>query len=332
MDLSGAFLSDTTNFAGAVLSDFPTSQQGVNLSCVVSGQMETGGCHFPAGSTQFKGASMQYAQLANAGLTEVSLEDAMLDGAQLVGAKLSFASLKGASLKGAHLGVDPGTQGAAVLSNAYMINVDLTDADMRSVDFTAAHLYGAVTDALFVRTLLDSADFTNAILAGAVFTDATLPGAVFNGAQLVNAKFDGATLSNAKFDGAYLQGADFSTAKAVNGMVLSNAAVSTTLTSTKCTLLPPGSWMYMDQDGIPYTFAFGATQLKTDATVTCPDGAGGPCTTGDSLCPIMSGPFPPVPPCVPNAQYCYENCLTPPCFKDVPDPNTHLCPSPSNCE
>ena len=332
VDLSGAILSDTTNFAGAVLSDFPNSQQAVNLSCVVSGSTETGGCQFPMGSTQFKGASMQYAQLANSGLTEVSLEGALLDGANLVGAKLSFASLKGASLKGAHLGVPPGMLGAAVLSNAYMINVDLTDADLRSVDLTAAHVYGAATDALFVRTLLDAADFSNAILAGAVFTDASLPAAVFNGAQLVNANFDGATLSNAHLDGAYLQGADFSSAKAVNGMVLANAAVSTMLTSTKCTLIPPGSWMYMDQDGVPYTYAFGATELKTDATVTCPDGAGGPCTTGDSLCPIMMGPFPPVPPCVPAAQYCYENCLSPPCFKDVPNPNTHLCPSPSNCQ
>jgi uncharacterized protein YjbI with pentapeptide repeats len=332
VDLSGAFLSDTTNFTGAVLSDFPNSKQGVNLSCVVNGQTETGGCHFPAGTSEFKGANMQYAQLANTAFTEVNLESAMLDGAYLVGAKLNFVSLKGASLVGAHLGVPPGMGGAAILNGAYMINVDLTDADMRSVDFTSAHVYGAVTDALFVRTLLDSADFTNAILAGAVFTDASLPVAVFNGAQLVNANFDGATLSNAKFDSAYLQGADFTTAKTVDGMTLSNAAVSTTLTSQKCTLIPPGSWMYKDQDGIPYTFAFGATELKTDASVTCPNGSAGPCTTGDSLCPLMSGPFPPIPPCVPTAQYCYENCLMPPCFKDIPDPNTHLCPSPSNCQ
>ena len=332
VDLSGALLSDTTNFAGAVLSDFPNSKQGVNLSCIVSGQTETGGCQFPQGSTQFAGANMQYATLTSSGLTEVSLEGALLNEANMIGAKLSFASLKGAKLVGAHLGVPPGQQGAAVLSNAYMINVDLTDADLRSVDLTAAHVYGAATDALFVRTLLDAADFSNAILDGAVFTDASLPAAVFNGAQLVNANFDGATLSNAHFDGAYLQGADFSSAKTVDGMVLANAAVSTMLTSTKCKLIPPGSWMYMDQDGVPYTYAFGDTQLKSDATVTCPDGAGGPCTTGDSLCPIMMGPFPPIPPCVPVEQYCYENCLNPPCFKDVPNPNTHLCPSPSNCQ
>jgi uncharacterized protein YjbI with pentapeptide repeats len=331
VDLSGAFLSETTNFAGAGLSDFPTTQRGVNLSCIIDGETETGGCSFPAKSTQFMGANMQYAQLVDVGLTEANLENAMLDGANLVGAKLNFANLKGASLVGAHLGVDPGSGGAAVLNGAYMINVDLTDADMRSVDFTAAHVYGAAKDALFVRTLLDSADFSNAILDGAVFTDASLPAAVFNGAQLVNASFDGATLTNAKFDSAYLQGADFTTAKTVEGMALSNAAVSTTLTSQLCTLIPPGSWMYMDQDGIPYTFAFEETKLKTDARVICPNGRAGPCTTGDSLCPLMSGPFPPIPPCVPSAQYCYENCLTPACFKDVPDPVTRQCPSPSKC-
>ena len=332
VDLSTSFLSDTTNFAGAVLSDFPTSQQGVNLSCLINGTTQTGGCAFPQGTTEFKGASMQYATLTNVVLSEANLEQTMLEGANLIGAKLTFASLKGAKLNGAHLGVDPGMTGAAVLSNAYMIDVDLTDADMRTVDFTGAHIYGAATDALLVRTLLDSADFTDAILDGAVFTDASLPAAVFNGAQLVNASFDGATLTNAKFDGAYLQGADFSTAKTVEGIVLSNSAVSTTLTSQTCTLIPPGSWMYTDQDGIPYTYAFGATMLMTDTSVVCPNGSPGPCTSADSLCPLSSGPFPPVPPCVPTAQYCYENCLTPPCFKDVPDPTTHLCPSPSNCE
>ncbi len=340
VDLSGAILSDpavaggpaTTNFAGAVLSDFPNSNQGVNLSCIVSGQTETGGCNFPIGSTQFAGANMQYATLASSGLSQVSLEGALLNQANMIGAKLSFASLKGAKLIGAHLGVPPGEQGAAVLSNAYMINVDLTDADLRSVDLSGAHIYGATTDALFVRTLLDAADFASAILDGAVFTDASLPAAGFNTAQLVNANFDGATLSNARFDNAYLQGADFSTAKTVTGMVLTNAAVSTTLTSTKCTLIQPGSWMYKDQDGIPYTYAFGPTKLQTDLSVTCPDGASGPCMTGDSLCPVRMGPFPPIPPCVPTEGFCYENCLNPPCFKDVPDPNTHLCPSPSNCQ
>ena len=294
VDLSGAYLSLTTDFTGAGLSDAPATQRGVNLSCI--SDKGTGGCEFPAKTTEFMGANMQYAQLDNVGLSEANLESVNLANASLVGADLNFASLQGASLAGATLGVAPGSGSAASLRGAFMINVDLTDADMRSVDFTDAHLYGASSDALFVRAKLDSANFNNAILAGAVFTNASLTDTVFNGAQLANASFEGATLTNAKFDDAYLQGADFSTAASVTGMSLSNAAVSTNLTSTMCTLIPPGVWTYMDQSGTPYTYQFGETKLQTNATVICPDNEPGPCSTGDSLCPVMSGPFPPVPP------------------------------------
>jgi len=169
---------------------------------------------------------------------------------------------------------------------------------------------------------------TDAILTAAIFTNASMTAAVFNGAQLVNASFEGATLTNAKFDDAYLQGADFSTAASVTGISLSNAAVSTELTSTQCDLIPPGTWTYMEQDGTPYTYSFGATNLLTNSTVVCPDNVRGPCDSGDSLCPVMSGPFPPIPTCVPVEQYCFENCLDPPCFLDVPDPT---CPLVSNC-
>jgi len=327
VDLSKAFLSATTNFEGAVLTDAANSR-GVILSCNITAG--TGGCEFPSGTEQFKGADLRYALLDDVELSQADLAGVNLTDASLVGADLSFANLQGASLKGATLGTAPGAGGAASLRGAYMINVDLTDADLRSVDLTAAHLYGAASDALFVRAALDSANLTDAILAGAVFTDATLNATVLNGAQLANASFEGATLTNAKFDDAYLQGVDFSSAASVTGMSLSNAAVSTNLTSTKCTLIPPGSWTYMDQDGTPYTYSFGATMLQKDPTMVCPDNAFGPCDTGDSLCPIMSGPFPPIPPCVPVEAYCYENCLSPPCFLDVPD-SSGICPLVSNC-
>jgi uncharacterized protein YjbI with pentapeptide repeats len=325
VDLSGAYLSQTTDFTGAGLSD-ATSQQGVILSCIPD--QGTGGCDFPAQTMQFKGANMQYAQLDNVGLSQANLQNTNLANASLVGADLNFASLEGASLAGALLGVAAGSGSAASLRGAFMINVNLTDADMRGVDLSEAHLYGATTDALFVRTHLESVDFTAAILAGAVFTNAFLTNATFNGAQLVNANFDGADLSGGKFDDAYLQGADFSTAALVTGMSLSNAVVSTTLTSTMCTLILPGYWTYMDQNGTPYTYQYGETKLQTDDTVVCPNGERGPCATGDSLCPVNSGPYPPIPPCIPVAQYCYENCLTPPCFLDTPDPT---CPLVSNC-
>ncbi len=329
VDLSVALLDDTTSFAGAILTDAPATERGIVLSC--DSVAQTGGCAFATGTDEFKGADMRYAELDNVALSQADLEGVDFSNASLVGADLSFASLKGADLNGATLGAAPGSGTAASLRGAFMINVDLTDADLRSVDFTDAHLYGATSDALFVRAKLDSADFSNATMADAVFTDASMTDADFNGAQLVNASFEGSTLTNAKFDDAYLQGADFSTAASVTGMSLSNAAVSTNLTSANCMLEPPGTWTYMDQDGTPYTYSYGETLLLTDTSVICPDNVRGPCNNGDSLCPIMDGPFPPVPVCVPVEQYCYENCEDPPCFLDVPDPNTGLCPLVSNC-
>jgi hypothetical protein len=250
----------------------------------------------------------------------------MFDNAEMVGIDLSYASLIGATFTGASLGTAPGAGGAANLSNAYMLNVDLSSADMRSVDLTGAHIYGANAAALFHETHLDSADLTGALLSEAIFSSTTLTAATLNGAQLVNANFDNATLTNAKFDNAYLQGADFSTAASVTGVSLANAAVSTTLTSTMCTLTAPGSWTYKEQDGTTYTYQFDATKLQTDGSVLCPDNRPGPCTTGDSLCPIEMGPFPVIPECVSSYDYCYENCLMPPCFQDKP-PNCPFAPT-----
>ena len=186
------------------------------------------------------------------------------------------------------------------------MNVDLTDADLRGVDLSGAHLYGT---SLLLRTRLDSADLTGAICAGVAFSG-SLTDTVFNNAVLVNATFNGAVLSGAKFDTAYLQGADFSAATAVTGVTLRNAVVSTM----------PGNWMFMEQDGTPFTFPFGATGLgafATDASVICPNDARGPCTM-DKLMPVENGPFPPQPPCVPSDQFCFENCLDPPNFSNTP--------------
>ena len=77
VDLSGAYLTQATNFAGAVLSDAPSSQRGVDLSCDLVEQ--SGGCDFPSGTTQFKGANMQYARLNHAGLSQADLEGTILD-------------------------------------------------------------------------------------------------------------------------------------------------------------------------------------------------------------------------------------------------------------
>jgi hypothetical protein len=134
-----------------------------------------------------------------------------------------------------------------------------------------------------------------------------LSNAVFVGAQLVNA----ATLTGTRFDDAYLQGADFANAISVRGARLSDAAVSAA----------PGTWSFMEMDGTPFIFRYEATKLgalATDNSVTCPNGALGPCCSGgdlaaclnDKLKPESNGPFPPVPQCVPKPPR-YDNCITP---------------------
>ena len=298
-DLSGAVLSADTSFAGATLSN--GVDHGVNLACDAA--TLRGGCLLSSQPAQFAGADLSYATLTDANLEAADLGGATLNGAQLVGANLNLSNLRGATLRGALLGVAPGSgRKATTLRAAFMVDVDLTDADLRSADLSNAHLYGDAQRTRLVGTQLDSAVLVGAICSGATFATASLTDASFDQAQLVNTIFDGADLTNAKFDSAYLQGADFSTAAAVAGVSLSNAAVATTA----------GSWTYTEQDGTPSTFMFGPTALGAIAVepdVTCPNDAPGPCNAPATLMPVDMGPFPPVPPCIPSARFCWENCL-----------------------
>ncbi len=302
-NLSTAILSASTSFVGATLSD--TTAHGANLACLKD--QGTGACEFAPQTTQFRGMNLSFVNLSGASLEGADLGATVFSNARLVGANLNFANLKDATLRGALLGVEPGS-GATVtqLGGAYMVNVDLTDADLRGADLSGAHLYGT---SLLVRTRLDAADFSDALCAGATFSG-SLTDTVFNHAVLVNATFNGANLTDAKFDSAYLQGTDFSAATSVAGATLRNAATSTA----------PGAWMFMEQDGTPFTLEFGATNLgafAVDRSVICPNNQNGPCTM-ETLTPVENGPFPPQPPCVPSEQFCFENCLSPPVFSNTP--------------
>ena len=84
----------------------------------------------PDGDT---GTNLAFTNFSGAVLEEADLEAATLDDAVLIGANLNLANLKDATLRGAQLGVQPGA-GTAVtnLGNAFMVNVDLTDADLRA--------------------------------------------------------------------------------------------------------------------------------------------------------------------------------------------------------
>ncbi len=86
-----------------------------------------------------------------------------------------------------------------------------------------------------------------------------------------------------------------------------------------------GSWTY-NEHGMPVTYQYGPTQLggiASLADVTCPNGEDGPCT-GAKLTPIMNGPFPPQPTCVPTPP-CYDNC---PAATPTPTPPPLAVPNP----
>lgn len=301
-DLSGSNLTGA-DLTGTHLNG--GNLQGVTLTSAMLDSVQLNGANLDG--VDLQGLIMTGAQLNNASLYEANLQGATLDNAQMVGARLNLSNLKDASLRGVVAGVQPGSgaQGTQ-LGGAYMVNVDLTDADLRSADLSGAHLYGT---SQLTGTLLDSADLSGAICAGAAFSG-SLDDTVFNQAVLVNATFNGANLTDAKFDTAYLQGANFATSTSVLGVTLRNAAVSTA----------PGSWTFTEQDGTPFTYSYDATQLgalATDPSVICPNNANGPCTPS-TLTPVDHGPFPPIPPCVPSRDFCYQNCLDPPNFTNHP--------------
>lgn len=348
-DLSNSDFTSTVRSSGCVHCDFsvePTSGEATNLSAAILGRdgyksLELGGTNLSAANlagaqlvnvlaeeltasgaifdqadlsgarlsgalmdgASFRSATLSGTQLSGANLFIADLAAATLTNATLIGANLDFSNLRGANLKGAQLGVaENSEQNPASMVGVYMPDADLTDADLRGVDLSGAHIYGDLGQSKLDGVLLDDADLTGAICSGSQFTGASLTGATFNSAQLVNCTFDGADLTRAIFDSAYLQGASFAGATSVAAARLDNAAVATT----------SGSWTYTEQNGMPVPYSYGPTQLGAfadDSSVTCPDAQNGPCAP-DKLNPVNSGPFPPIPTCVPLPPS-YNNCNPP---------------------
>lgn len=292
-DFTGAAL-EGTQLAGANLGSANFTDATLDGAVLDGAQL---------GGAVFAGASFVQASLDGVDLYEQDLHGLSFRGASLRASILDYADLAGADLAGAQLGVPAGsTMQPASLVGAYMPEVDLTGADLRGVDLTGAHLYGDATRTSLSQALLDGATLVDAICSGTEFSQASLRGAVLDGAQLVNTSFVEADLTNASLDSAYLQGADFSAAASVAGIRLTNAAVSTMA----------GVWTFTEQNGMPVDYAYGATDLGAIATrtdVICPDGEPGPCV-GAALDPVMNGPFPPVPTCVPLPPN-YNNCTAP---------------------
>ena len=308
-NLTGANL-DGSVFDGARFPGATLTGASLTDASLVGAHLEAA---MGAGGTMLPAATLDETTLNGANAYTANLQGVSLVNASLIGANLDFADLSTAALTGARLGVPADSEGsAASLVGAYMPNADLSSADLRGVDLSGAHIYGDAQESKLTGALLDGADLSGAICSGSEFTNASLTGTSFNGAQLVNCRFSGADLTRTKFDCAYLQGASFAGAATVVGAHLDNAAVSTMA----------GSWTYTEQNGMPVVYSYGPTQLgafATDSSVTCPDTQNGPCTS-DKLNPYNSGPFPPIPTCVPLPPN-YNNC-NPPVPPATPTPMT----------
>lgn len=136
----------------------------------------------------------------------------------------------------------------AVLSNAFMVNVNLTGANLIGVNASGAAIYGIsghnpnlnsafLQNAQFSNANLGNADFSSAHLGGVNFDYAILTSAVFQNAELTTSG-DG---TRASFASANLQGANFDGAT-LNNIVFTNAAVS--VANPANPVIPAGTWLF----------------------------------------------------------------------------------------
>jgi uncharacterized protein YjbI with pentapeptide repeats len=121
----------------------------------------------------------------------------------------------------------------AVLSNAFLVNVNFTNANLIGVNASgcAAYSIGGKTPTLN-SALLQRAQFSSANLSNVDFSSANLAGVSFDYAILTGAKFANAHLitdaigGRATFNGTNLQGVDFDGAT-ISAVSFNNAALAT---------------------------------------------------------------------------------------------------------
>ncbi len=174
----------------------------------------------------------------------------------------------------------------AVLTNAFMVDVDLTSANLYGVRASGAQIYAAEKESVHLnKAVVEGLQANNANLGFADFSQATLTGVNFDYAVLTGANFTGATVAvdprggQPSFNGANLQGADFTEAT-VRDAILSNAAVA--VANPLDSNASAGVWLF----SIP----------KAQSAVVTPElqAACDPFTISASLLPTMglTGPVP----------------------------------------
>jgi uncharacterized protein YjbI with pentapeptide repeats len=191
LDLSGLDLSDA-DFSGAKL--FSARLNGTNLT----------------------NANLYGADLRLANLTGATLNRADLRGACLRGAILSEAFLVEADLRdGTLMHMKRSGEMTSVNYESTKIMTELTCATVRKADLTRARVSNAfvmqtdMTDSVmrgtkFVRANLTNSDLTGADLQGADLSDANLTGAKLTGARLTGAQITRSRMTNAVLIGAIL--------------------------------------------------------------------------------------------------------------------------------
>lgn len=175
--------------------------------------------HADLAATDLHGAQLWKSTLTGADLSEANLSYAILAGADLTHANLLGANLTGASLTHAEIS---GNLSDAILIDTNLTGADLTGADLRAARLGSADLIGAklagadlrwamprwatLSHAYLRNANLTDADLTHAHLIDADLADANLSHADLTGANLTGANLTGANLTYANLAGADLKG------------------------------------------------------------------------------------------------------------------------------
>jgi len=157
--------------------------------------------------SDFMGAMLRRANLANCALNAIHLYRADLREANLTRALLNRANLRGADLRGADL--QNADLDQAVLSGANLSGVNLTGANLSRTNLDGTNFSGA--------------NLTNVNLNGAGLTRTDLSEAIFDGADFYEARLNNPNLAGAKFNGSLVgytvfQNCDFGGAEGLEGI------------------------------------------------------------------------------------------------------------------
>ncbi|NEP59009.1 MAG: hypothetical protein F6K31_18635 [Symploca sp. SIO2G7] len=228
-----------------------------------------------AAGTSWQGASLSYANLANASffdpgpdgkvdtyddiisdldgsnLIAVSLERANLQGAQLPNADLRRANLGDANLTYSNLN-------HAQLTNARLIHINAPKSRWQSSNLVGADL---------TQAFLQAADFTQARLnrieaAHSDWTRAVLPQSNWMGANLIGANFSEADLSRANFQGANLDSVNFTRADLQQANLRETDLSQATLIEVNLTDADLANAKFNNSRGVNDSFITPNTQLN----------------------------------------------------------------------